>query len=394
MNNVANVRILIFGGDYGQLTMVNLCKNRGYYTVVIDPNPHAIAKDYCDYFEVVDGQDFKGTCDVIERHNITYIITVATDKPLVMMARVAEKYGLNFISENTARDCTDKVRMKETFKKNGIPCADYKLITEITDDLRYPLVIKPRDNSGSRGVAICNTKEEAECAIVDARKFTRLENIMCEEVIEGKEYSLESLHYDGQTKLLQITDKKMTDMPYRCEMELTHPSLFNDEEYKRIESLVHDISIAFNFSNCPSHCEILVNGSEIKVLEASARMGGDYICSHLVPLSTGISMESAALDITIGQQPDFSNYHLKASGIYYFEFGQGIVKHIAPYDHLKSLPGVVEFKLSLQVESVVPKIKFGPDRYGYVILQKNNRQELFELKNYIFEAMNSIVTIE
>jgi hypothetical protein len=175
-------------------------------------------------------------------------------------------------------------------------------------------------------------------------------------------------------------------------MELTHPSLFNDKEFKEIEDLVHRISIAFDFKNCASHNEIRIKDGKIKVLEASGRLAGDYICSHLVPLSTGINMERCLIDIVTGKEPDFSGYKPMASGIYYFEFKPGIVKDIAPYEHLKTLPGVVEFKFHLKVGSVVPRIKFGPDRYGYVILQRENREELFKLKDYIFSAMK--LTIE
>ncbi len=387
----SSVKILIFGGGNDQLTLIKLCKSAGLFTVVIDPNPAATGQNYCDAFEVVDGQDYEGTCNVIEKHGITHIITVATDKPLVMMARVAAKYGIGCISEDSARNCTDKLKMKEVFVKNGIPCAKYKLISELSDDMNYPLVLKPRDNSGSRGVTICYNRQDAEIAFVDAKRFTKGDTILCEEVIYGKEYSLESLHYNGKTKLLQITDKVMTELPYRCEMELTHPSLFSEEKFKEIERLVHKMSVAFGFENCASHCEILVNGDEIKVLEASGRMAGDYICSHLVPLSTGINMEQAALDITLGKEPNLSSSGKMASGIYYFEFPEGTVKEISDYEHLKSLPGVIEFKFFLEKGSRVPKIKFGPDRYGYVILQKENREELFKLKDYIFSFMKLII---
>lgn len=387
MKSSKNVRILIFGGGNDQLTLIEICKKRGYQTIVIDPNPAAIGKAVADAFEVVDGQDFEGTCAVVEKHKITHIITVATDKPLVMMARIAEKYGFEFISTDAAINCTDKKKMKEVFIKNNIPCAKFIEITEVPDGLDYPVVLKPKDNSGSRGVTICYNYEEAQIAIEDAKRFSKSEVVLCEEFVAGKEYSLESLHYNGKTKLLQITDKKMTELPYRCEMELTQPSLFSEEQFLKIEALVHKMALAFGFNNCASHCEILVDGDKINVLEASGRMAGDYICSHLVPLSTGISMETAALDILLGLKPDFSNYNPKASGIYYFEYPEGVVKSVPDYSEIEKLDGVVVFKFNLKEGDRVSKIKFGPDRYGYVILQADNREKLMNLKESIFNKI-------
>ena len=381
------VRLLIFGGGHDQLSMIMLSKKRGYVTVVIDPDPNAEGKSLTDHFECVPAQDFQGTCDVIEKYNITHIITVATDKPLVMMAKVAAKYNLEFISEEAARNCTDKQRMKEVLVAHNLPCARYREITDVTDDFTYPCVLKPKDNSGSRGVTICYNRHDAEKAIIDAKKHSKTNKVLWEEFLPGKEYSLESLHFNGKTKLLQITDKKMTELPYRCEMELTHPAPLSDKQFAGIEALVHDISLAFGFKNCASHCEILVNGDDIHILEASGRMAGDYICSHLVPLSTGIDMQAAALDIVIGETPDLSNEENKASGIYYFEFPEGQVKSIPDYSHIKELPGVIEFVFKLKAGDYVSKIKFGPDRYGYVILQADNREDIFQLKNYIFDSM-------
>jgi carbamoyl-phosphate synthase large subunit len=379
--------ILVFGGSDYQLSLVKECKKMNLYTVVIDPNSAAEAQTYADAFEVIGGQDFEGTCGVVEKYNIDAIITAATDKPLVMMAQIAKKYGFEFISIDAATNCTDKKKMKEVFIKNNIPCAKFIEITEVPEGLEYPVVLKPKDNSGSRGVTICYNFDEAIIAIEDAKRFSKSEVVLCEEFVAGKEYSLESLHYNGKTKLLQITDKKMTELPYRCEMELTDPSLFSEEQFLKIEALIHQMAVAFGFNNCASHCEILVDGAKINVLEASGRMAGDYICSHLVPLSTGISMETAALDILLGLEPDFSTYNPKASGIYYFEYPEGVVKNVPEYSELEKLDGVVVFKFNLKEGDRVSKIKFGPDRYGYIILQAENRTELFKLKDYIFTKM-------
>ena len=88
--------ILIFGVGPLQKSIIERAKLMGLYTIGIDPMADASCRDAVDAFEIVGGQDFEGTCAVVEKYDVKAIVTAATDKPLVMMARVAEKYGFPF----------------------------------------------------------------------------------------------------------------------------------------------------------------------------------------------------------------------------------------------------------------------------------------------------------
>jgi biotin carboxylase len=151
--------ILIFGGGDLQHSIIEKCRKLNFFAVVIDPNPNAEGKNLADAFEMVEGGDFEKTCSVVEKYSISALITAATDKPLVMMAKIAEKFNLPFFSEETAITSTDKFLMKKVFEENNIPCASGSLVTEINDSHKYPLILKPRDNSGSRGIIFCRTKQ-------------------------------------------------------------------------------------------------------------------------------------------------------------------------------------------------------------------------------------------
>ncbi len=123
--------ILVFGGGELQLSVIAKCKKKSLFTVVIDPDKNAVAKKIADAFEVVEGSDFENTCEVLKKYKISGIITAATDKPLLMMARIAEKFNLPFYSINTATISTDKFLMKQIFREESIPCAKGVLIDTI-----------------------------------------------------------------------------------------------------------------------------------------------------------------------------------------------------------------------------------------------------------------------
>ena len=179
---------------------------------------------------------------VVEKHCIDAIVTAATDKPLVMMARVAEKYGFPFFSVDTARWSTDKYQMKQRFMEGGVPCAKGRLVKSLeeTTDFVFPVIVKPRDNSGSRGVKLCRTIEELESSMAEALEYSRLDSVLVEEFIEGQEYSIEGLHYNGKSEVIQFTEKKTTEFPYNVELGHKQPAndlrstygMFVPEEYR------------------------------------------------------------------------------------------------------------------------------------------------------------------
>jgi carbamoyl-phosphate synthase large subunit len=389
-------RILVFGGSDMQLSIINQCINLGLYTVVIDPSKNAPAKTIADAYEIVGGQDFEGTCEVVRKHKIDGILTTATDKPLVMMARIAKEFNFPFIPIETAEITTNKYLMKQVFIENNIPCANIRLIDKIDDTLEYPLVMKPIDNSGSRGVIFCNNKIEAERYFSEVIEHTRKDKIAVENIVYGQEYSLESLHYEGKTILYQITEKYMTPKPYFTEMELLEPPLLSNEKVEEIRQIVEKISTAFNFHNCGSHNEVKIDqNGNIKVIEVSPRFAGDYITSTLVPLSTGLNVELNLIKIALGLEPDLTMpKNIAHSGIFYFNFKPGVVKKIIDYNYVREIEGVIVLKLDLEVGSIVNEIHLGPDRYGYIILQSDSREKMLKIRDQVYQEMEKNIVIE
>ncbi len=375
-----NKAILIFGVGELQKSIICRAKNMGLYVVGIDPCADAVCRNDVDAFEVVGGQDFEGTKAVAQKYNIAAIVTAATDKPLVMMARIAEELKLPFYSVNTAVCSTDKYQMKQRFLQGGVPCAQGRLIHSIDEanGLHYPLIVKPRDNSGSRGVIFCRTQEELQEAMEEALSYSRLDTVLVEEFIEGQEYSIESLHYNGKTEVIQFTEKKTTEFPYNVELGHKQPALLSAEQQENIRQIIHRIALALQFENCASHTELKINERGIFVIETSPRLGGDYITSHLVPLSTGINIEDQLLHIALGGPVDLVTGHSeRASGVCFFNLGEGVIKGINPqlYDFDKK-ENIEHFEFKLTVGDSVPAITNSLNRYGAFIIKANSREEL------------------
>jgi len=409
--------VLIFGVGPLQESIINRAKLMGLYTVGIDPAEDAACRNVVDAFEIVGGQDYDGTCAVVEKYGIDAIVTAATDKPLVMMARIAEKYHFPFYSVETAQWSTDKFQMKQRFMEGGVPCAKGRLVksADEVEDFEYPVIIKPRDNSGSRGVKLCRSKEELEVSMGEALEVSHLDTVLVEEFIEGQEYSIEALHYNDlshspfvvsgneptansqqpRAKVIQFTEKKTTEFPYNVELGHIQPANISEENKQKIREIISKIGAALHFENCPSHTELKINERGIFVIETSPRLGGDYITSTLTPLSTDVNVEDELLRISLGEKISPCPQSVQYSGVRFFAFEEGnIIKHIPDANFVKTWPHVVDFSFNLKEGDCVNQITSSLNRYGHLTLIAGNRASIEDAFEKYEKAIKESVLID
>lgn len=379
--------ILVFGGGALQSSIIQKIKKRGTRCIVIDPNPLAIGGSLADAFEIVDGNDFEGTCSVIEKYDVDGIITAATDKPLAMMAKVARQFGLPFYSERTAKITTDKWLMKKQFKESNIPHAKGYRVKSAEEIKNYPVIIKPTDNSGSRGVGLCRSFSEAIEFIKEAHDHTRKEYILVEEYIDGMEYSVEAIHAGGKTEILQVTEKELSEFPNRVEMGHLAPAEIDPNTFNAIKGVIKKIANAFNYNACASHTEIKIMDGNITVIETSPRLGGDMITSHLVPLSTGIDIEDFLIDICLGKSPILSKHKHNFVGVFYLNLPLGVVSKIKDLLTIRSHPNCILLEVNVKVGDQINEIKNSLDRYGHIIIQADDRSQLNLLKDELLSRI-------
>lgn len=389
--------ILIFGVGELQKSIIGRAHEMGLFVVGIDPYEDAVCKDDCDVFEVVGGQDLERTIEVCHKYNIQGIVTAATDKPLVMMATVAEKLNFPFYSVQTAEWSTDKYQMKQRFLEGAVPCAQGRVIATIdeVEGMSFPIIVKPRDNSGSRGVKLCRTKEDLQISIDEALDNSHLATVLVEEFIEGQEFSIESLHYDGKTEVIQFTEKKTTEFPYNVELGHKQPANLSEDQRQQIRVIINKIAKCMRFDNCPSHTELKINNRGIFVIETSPRLGGDYITSILTPLSTGINLEDQLLHIALGEPIDTrKGYMQNASAVCFFFLPEGKVESISTeISEVNCWPGMVDFDLKLHVGDRINRITSSLYRYGQFIVRANSRDEIDKWVEEYEKKLENLITV-
>ena len=372
--------ILVFGGGSLQLSIIESAKKMGYLTIVIDPDGKAPGKDIADVFYTVPGDDYNRTLEIALQHKVKGIVTTATDKPILMMSRIAGYLKLPFPSYESCELVLDKAKFKQFLFDNKLPHARGILVTGkvLLDkiDLSYPVITKPVFNSGSRGVIKSSTKEELIEAVDVTLQHSRDGMFLIEEFIEGNEISVEALVQKGKVHIVQLTDKIVSPAPYNVEMGHIQPSKYSYLKEK-IRSLLQTVVDKSGLDNCALHPELKIRDDIIIFIEIGPRLGGDFITSHLVPLSTGLNMEEQLINIATGLSIELNNIE-GASLVSYLNFPKGIeIKGDITLEELKkNYPELVNYSCELEKGATVREITNSLDRYGQFILKSETKDKM------------------
>ena len=253
--------------------------------------------------------------------------------------------------------------------------AETRAMETIGNNITFPCISKPVDNAGSRGVMLIHSRDELNQAVKYSSLNGRNGGVIIEEYLQGSEVSVEAMAVNGTVNILQVTDKLTTGAPHFVEMGHSQPSQLGKENVEAIKDLAVRAVKAVGISNGPAHVEIMLTAKGPKMIELGARMGGDCITTHLVPLSTGIDMIKATIDICLGNIPDIEQKFNKGSAIRYFNISCGKILNISGVDNATKLNGVYQISLYKQIGDEIKTIDSSTDRVGFVISQGDNVKE-------------------
>ena len=382
-------KIMILGASILQLPAIEKALAMGLEVIVADMNPEAIGFHINGVIrEVISTIDTPAILEAAKEHQIDGIMTLASDMPMQSVATVSRKMGLVGISEETALKATNKAYMRDALKEAGVPVPLYFRVRGkeefrwAVDQVRsagYRCIVKPADNSGSRGVDLLRDDSDLDASYEYTVQYSRGGEIVVEEFMEGPEVSVETLAEDGVVHVIQITDKLTTGAPFFVELGHSQPSLLSEETKKKIASVAIAANKAIGIRSGPSHTEIKVTKDGPKIVELGARLGGDCITTHLVPLSTGVDLVESCIRIALGEKPDLEQKWEKGSAIRYFQTGVGTIKEIKGVAAAEAIPGVVQVSFVHGVGEKIGEIKSSGDRVGFVISQAKDAKKAVKI---------------
>ena len=376
---------MIIGASVLQLPAIKRAKELGFNVAVADYDPKAIGIPYADKFYEVSTIDIEGVTAAAEDFGADGIMTLASDMPMRSVASASKKLGLTAVSFETAVKATDKGEMIKAFKEHGVPSPwffivpDKKTLEEIKDKIEYPCILKPLDNSGSRGVMLVKEEKDLDESFEYSKGSSRGAGVIIEEYMKGSEVSVEVMAWKGEIHILAITDKLTTGAPHFVEMGHSQQSRLPEDIKSQIKEVATKAVKSVGIKNGPAHVEIMVTDKGPKMIELGARMGGDCITTHLVPLSTGIDMIECTIRCALGEEPDVIPKFDKGSAIRFFDVPQGTIKNISGVEDAKAISGIQEITFTKNVGDTAGDINSSTDRCGFVIAQSDTAKNAVKL---------------
>lgn len=396
-------KIMILGASILQLPAIIKAKDLGLKVIVVDMNPNAIGfKETGIEKEIISTIDIPLVIEAAKKHGIDGIMTLASDMPMRTVAAVAKDLNLVGIDEETALKATNKVEMRKALKENNVPIPmffkvstknDFFNAVNMVKNSGYKVIIKPADNSGSRGIDLIDDFSPAslEKAYEYTKSYSRNGDILIEEYMEGAEVSVETITTNGSCHVIQITDKLTTGAPYFVEMGHSEPSQYSEEMKKRICEVAIAANRAIGIKNGPSHTEIKITKNGPKIVELGARLGGDNITTHLVPLSTGVDMVEACIKIALGEEPNIEQKFNKGSAIRYFESKRGTISRIDGIDESRNMRGIKQISIVHAAGEEINDIKSSSDRIGFVIAQDDTPEQAIKDCEAVLNKVNIVI---
>ncbi len=367
-------KLAVIGASYLQLPLVRKAQAMGLEVYCFAWADGAVCKDVADYFYPIDVKDKNKILQVCEEIGIDGITTIAADLPVPTINYVASRMGLISNPDEYSLTTTNKYLMRSCFMENGVPSPKFSLVKENGNfDIKgfeFPLIVKPTDRSGSKGVEKVLDPVQLENAIKRAQEVSFKKEAIIEEFVTGREISVESISYKGKHYILQITDKVTTGAPFFVELEHHQPSSLPEDVQSRVKEIVLHALDSLHIKYGASHSELKINeNGEIKVIEIGARMGGDFIGSDLVRLSTGYDFLKGVVEVAMGDFHEPQIIGNQYSGVYFLSEETKYLKPII--DHWKDYPEIVEADIT---DQQLHHIECSGDRSGYIIYKKQNNR--------------------
>lgn len=369
-------KMAIIGASYLQLPLIVKAKKRNIETHVFAWEAGDIGEKEADYFypiSIIEKEKILAKCQEI---GIDGICSIASDLAAITVNYVAEHMGLIGNPSFCVEVSTNKHKMRQCFDKNGDP-SPKSIQVETVEDLRkeeleYPVIVKPVDRSGSRGITKLEDDHNLEVAIERAKEQGFQKYALVEEYVTGQEYSVEYISWEGEHTFLSLTKKYTTGAPHFIEMAHVEPATIDASMLKKIKNVVSRALTSLGIMYGASHSEIKVSqAGSIKIIEIGGRMGGDCIGSSLVELSTGFDFVNAVIDVSLGIKPQINKMKNKIAA----------VRFVLSSEDLDVLEKIrTEHPELLQEENVQEigneEVTDSGNRFGYFVFTSETMEEI------------------
>jgi len=393
-------RIIVVGGGLLTVPLIRRAREMGIDTVVMDGNPSAPGLVLADRSELVSTRDVDAAVqrarEIAAGAPIDGVVTAGADVE-VTVAAIADALGLPGPGRDAAYRCNHKAEMRRALRDAGIPgpaFAELKEPEEAAEHatrIGYPLMVKPMDNCGSRGVVRVSEPATLAAAVAAAFPLSNSGTVLLEQFIEGSTHTVEMLAYNGQLELCSVIDTHHGFAPYAVELRHENPSRLPPSAIDAMVARAREAARAIGLSHGPAKVDFLDSDCGPVVMEMTARLSGGFHCQATTPLALGTDNLRAAIDLCRGRTPRPRDLvpGIRRAAICQALFPEpGRIELLEGLDAARAVPGIAEIHALAGVGDEIPAYRSSADRRFFVIAAGADPREC---ERALAEAMRRIV---
>lgn len=390
-------KLLMLGGGFLQNFVITKARELGYYVYCLDANPDAEGFQSASESAVINIVEEDACLAFAREKNIDGVTTAATDYSVLTMSRIATELGLPGINYDSARLIKNKASVRKVLFDAKADDTGYSHIVDssecarrIKDEVVYPVMVKPCDGSGSRGASRVDSADEFVKACEVAMGCSLSHKAVAEPFVHGREYGVESFVNNGDIHILAVMQKDMTLPPYYAELGHAIPSGLSEDLEQKVKSCVRKALIAMGVNHGSVNMDLLINDrGDVHIIDVGARMGGNLIGSHIIPLGTGVDYMGNMIKAAVGDPVDFTpSTNAVPVATRLLALTPGVVKKIPDFVNIKETYKVT-IEHHLAVGDTINEYHTNLDGCGYVVATGNDAKAIAEKVKVLID--NSIV---
>ncbi len=380
-----NKTIMVIGGGLLQAPVINCAKDMGLQVIVTDYNPNTPGMKDAHIPLVMSTKDIEGSVRIARKQNeitpIHGVLTVGTDASMTVAA-VASALNLPGIKFEDARAATNKVKMRTRFKERGVPSPKFFSVWSLSDakrgckELGFPVVLKPSDNMGARGVMRIDHANQISDAFRFAKNASPSGELIIEEFMEGPELSMDAIIYNGEITFTGIADRIIEMPPHFIETGHNMPSAMSQEIIDEAKEVMSQGIRALGIDTGAAKGDIKVTPHGVMIGELAARLSGGFMSAYTYPLSTGVNLMRAMIEVALGQEPgNLEPIKNRVSIERAILAKPGVVKKITGLERALKVRGVEEIFLNIKEGDRITKPRSNVEKAGNIIVVADSLEE-------------------
>ncbi len=397
MNEKNNIEtVLIIGAGPAQIKGIKIAKKFGFYTVAVDGDPNAEGLSIADKGIHADITQHSEIIKIARQTNAKAAISVSSEICLPTVAAVNKAIGFDGLTPDQVLAATDKSIMRKAFLKSGIPGPDFVVASKHdnpltkTQSLKFPVVVKPVDSSGSKGVSCVETPEGIKNSVANALRHSNSGKVIIEEFMAGAEIAVDGFIVNGTFVVLSFSDKTRTPAPYFLDTSVIFPSNQPTPVLNKAKQIISKAVSALTLDNTPIHAELIVGSNgEVNIVELAARGPGFNVYTEMIPYATGIDPVKLQFKQIKGDKIDITPpLKYKGACIKFFSGHSGILKSIEGLDKAREIANIYDLKIYVKPGDKINDLTCGADRIGHVIAFAESRDEAVSAANFADKLIN------